>query len=154
MAAATEQAPSLRMPLMAAGVLVVATIVVVAGVRLSGVSISEPDAPITMTRSLQFVDRADGGIDVIDASSHRQIDTVTGQAGFIRGTLRGLARERRRSGVGPEVPFELVAHVDGRLTLVDAATNRRVDLESFGPTNLAEFARLLHDGAPATAQRN
>jgi putative photosynthetic complex assembly protein len=59
--------------------------------------------------------------------------------------LRGLARERRRSGIGSDIPFELVAHTDGRLTLKDPATARRVDLESFGPTNLMEFARLLRD---------
>jgi len=29
------------------------------------------------------------------------------------------------------------------LTLVDPGTGRRVDLESFGPTNAAVFARLM-----------
>ena len=136
---------SMRLPLLAIGGLVVTTVVVVAAVRLSGMSISEPDAPVLKTRTLQFEDRADGGIDVIDARDHRVIDTVTGQAGFVRGTLRGLARERRRAGVGASAPFELVAHVDGRLTLVDPSTTRRVDLESFGPTNMADFVRLIGD---------
>lgn len=135
--------PSLRMPVLAAGAMVIATIAVAAGVRLSGVSIHEPDAPVLMSRTLQFADRADGGVDVTDARTHRVVETVTGQAGFIRGTLRGLARERRRAGIGPEAPFELVAHTDGRLTLIDPSTARRIDLESFGPTNLGQFARLL-----------
>ena len=150
----THPASSMSLPMMAIGGLVVVSIVAVAGVRLSGISVHEPDAPVLMERSLQFVDRADGGIDVIDARSTRVIETVTGQAGFVRGTLRGLARERRRAGIGPTAPFELVAHVDGRLTLVDPSTSRHVDLESFGPTNTAEFAHLFGDGTAQPASRN
>ena len=134
---------SIRVPMFAIGGLVIASIAAVAAVRLSGMPISQPDAPVLMSRSLQFADRSDGAIDVLDARTHRVVDTVTGQAGFVRGTLRGLARERRRAGIGSTEPFDLIAHTDGRLTLVDPSTTRRVDLESFGPTNMAEFAQLL-----------
>jgi hypothetical protein len=41
------------------------------------------------------------------------------------------------------LPFELIARVDGRVTLFDPSTGQRVDLESFGPTNTGEFARFL-----------
>lgn len=136
---------SLRIPLMGAGALVIASIVFVALFRWSGMPIGTPDAPAIHTRALQFADRGDGGIDVIDANSNTLVETVTGEAGFIRGTLRGLARERRRAGVASSVPFDLVARADGRLTLVDPATGRRVDLESFGPTNAGQFARMLGD---------
>ena len=141
---ATSPTP-LRLPLIAMGTLVVASIVLVAGVRWSGVSIHEPDAPARSTRSLLFEDRVDGGIDVVDAKTHRLVETVVGEAGFIRGTLRGLARERRREGIGATIPFELIERTDGRLTLVDPSTSRHVDLESFGPTNMGDFARLLDD---------
>jgi len=139
---------SLRMPLMAAGALVVLSIIGVAAVRWSGVPISTPDAPVVSARVLQFADRQDGGIDVTDVGTGRLVETVTGQSGFIRGTLRGLARERRRAGIGAAEPFALLAHSDGRLTLLDPSTSRRVDLESFGPTNLAEFVRMLPDQQP------
>ena len=134
-----------RIPAIAIGVLLVASIASVAAVRWSGMSISEPDAPVALSRTLQFADRPDGSIDVTDARSHALVETVVGESGFVRGTLRGLARERRRGGIGSEVPFELVAHTDGRLTLMDPSTSRRVDLESFGPTNMQEFARLLRE---------
>jgi putative photosynthetic complex assembly protein len=45
--------------------------------------------------------------------------------------------------MGSEAPFELIAQADGRLTLHDPATGKRVELESFGPTNAANFSRLL-----------
>jgi putative photosynthetic complex assembly protein len=68
---------------------------------------------------------------------------VQGEQGFLRGSLRALARERRMREVGSLPPFELAARADGRLTLMDTATGARLDLESFGPTNAAVFARML-----------
>ena len=134
---------SMHWPLLAIAGLIATTIAVTAGVRLSGMSISQPDAPVLMARTLLFTDRTDGGIDVFDAQTHQRVETVVGQAGFVRGTLRGLARDRRRAGFGPSLPFDLIAHTDGRLTLVDPTTSRRIDLESFGPTNMASFAQLF-----------
>jgi putative photosynthetic complex assembly protein len=52
-------------------------------------------------------------------------------------------RDRKRRGLGPEVPFRLTAHADGRLTLVDPATGRLVALEAFGADNAGAFAKLL-----------
>ncbi len=154
-ATATTVAPRdpMRTPVLASGAAIACAIAIVGAVRWSGVPIAEPDAPALVSRSLQFDDRPDGGLDVVDARTHRVVETIVGQAGFVRGTLRGLARERHRSGGGPTAPFELVAHTDGRLTLLDPATARRVDLESFGPTNMTAFARLLQDAPSPLAQR-
>ena len=66
-----------------------------------------------------------------------------GSNGFVRGVLRGFARERRRNEVGQAPPFRLTRCSDGRLSLADATTGRTVELEAFGPTNLAAFAGLL-----------
>jgi putative photosynthetic complex assembly protein len=137
-----------RKALLAVGALLLAALVAVASVRVSGVEIRSPDASAAFTRELRFEDRPDGSVAVIDARSGAVIDAVTGEAGFFRGTLRGLARERRRAGLGAEGAFQLIARADGRLTLADPATGQRVDLESFGPTNAAVFARFLGAGAP------
>lgn len=130
-------------PIAAACALVLASVAAVAAVRMSGMAITPPDAQAIAERELLFVDRPDGSIAVIDASSNRLVDTVVGESGFVRGTLRGLARERKRQGIGPDRAFSLVARADGRLTLLDPSTGRRVDLESFGPTNAGEFAHML-----------
>jgi putative photosynthetic complex assembly protein len=123
--------------------LVLASLLAVAAVRWSGVSIHAPDASAAVTRSLRFEDRADGSVAVLDAASGREIERVQGEAGFLRGALRALTRERRMRELGPEAAFELIGRADGRLTLRDPATGVRIDLESFGPTNAATFARLL-----------
>lgn len=140
-----------RGAVLAIGVLLVAIVVGVAGVRGTGVQIHEPDAPAVATRSLRFEDRADGSVAVIDARSGLQVETVQGEAGFLRGALRALARQRQLRELGAGPAFELIARADGRLTLSDPATGERLDLESFGPTNAAVFARLLTAGTSATA---
>ena len=132
-----------RGPLWLIGALLLAALAGVAGVRLSGTEIREPDAAAVAQRSLRFEDRRDGSVAVLDARSGRQIESIHGEAGFLRGALRAMARERRKQGLGAEPAFELIARADGRLTLSDPATGERIDLESFGPTNAGVFARLL-----------
>jgi putative photosynthetic complex assembly protein len=106
--------------------------------------IREPDASPVKVLQLRFEDRPDGSIAVIDYKTGKQIDAVQGEAGFVRGTLRGLAQERRRRGLDSGPPFELIYRADGRLTLSDTATGRLVDLESFGPTNAGTFFKLFN----------
>ena len=139
-----------RAPLIAVGALVLGTVLAVATVRVTGFGAQHvPDAPVVQTRELRFEDRPDGSIAVLDASGRHVVETVAPESnGFLRGTMRGLARERKRQGVAPEVPFRMLGHADGRLTLDDPATGRRVDLGSFGPTNAAVFAHIMAEPAP------
>ena len=125
------------------GALLLVAVVGTAAVRWSGMNVHEPDAAAVAQRALRFEDRPDGSIAVLDGRDGHLVERVTGEQGFLRGTLRALVRERRHSGAGPETPFELVLRSDHRLTLVDPATGQRIDLESFGPTNAGLFASLL-----------
>jgi putative photosynthetic complex assembly protein len=143
-----EQAHELdvpRAPLLAAGALVILALVCATAVRMTGVgAVHAPDAATVAARELLFRDRTDGGIDVLDAQAMHVIYTVPPETnGFLRGTMRGLARERKRQGVSADVPFRLLGRADGRLTLEDPGTQRRVDIESFGPTNAAVFSSLM-----------
>jgi putative photosynthetic complex assembly protein len=148
----TPADPFPRGPLLVIAALLLFSLLSVAAVRLSGASIHTPDAAAVAVRALRFEDRPDGSIAVIDARSGRQIESVQGEAGFIRGALRALARERRKHGLGSGPAFELIGRADGRLTLSDPATGARIDLESFGPTNASSFVRLLSStDAPAQA---
>lgn len=154
---ASLQAKLPIVPLAAMAALVLSCLVGVSAVRLSGMSaMQQADAATLSTRQLRFEDRDDGGIAVLDAGNGALLTTVApGTNGFLRSTMRGLVRERKRQGIGPELPFDLLGRVDGRLTLVDPGTHRRVDLESFGTTNSAVFARLLPtaSGAEHVAHR-
>ncbi|CAN5866963.1 photosynthetic complex assembly protein PuhC [soil metagenome] len=136
--------------LAALGAMVLATLLAVCFVRLTGIgAVHVPDAPAVSVREFRFEDRDDGGITVRDARDNHIVHTVAPETnGFLRGTMRGLARERHRRNIGPEVPFRMVGRADGKLTLEDPTTGRRVDLGSFGPTNAAVFAGLMTE-APA-----
>jgi putative photosynthetic complex assembly protein len=137
--------PFPRAPLVGAAVLLGGILLATFGSINTGVGRSHRlDAPVVAEASMQFADQSDGSITVTDAHDHHLIDTVApGTNGFLRGTLRGLARERKRESGGATQPFVLASHSDGRLSLFDPVTKRRVDLESFGETNEAVFARLL-----------
>lgn len=144
-----------RWPVLVVGVALLAIIAYALNTRISGESIRVPDAPTLVMRELVFQDQPDGSVAVKDAKTGKTIDAITGEAGFARGTLRGFARDRRSRGIGPEAPLQLMGRADGRLTLFDPQTGRIVDLESFGSTNAAVFARLLGAGNTAiTGERN
>ncbi len=92
---------------------------------------------------LKFEDRQDGGVTVIDATTNQIIDVIQGEAGFIRGILRTVARERRIRGLGKEDPVNLMSFNDGRLVLLDPLTNTQIELESFGSNNVESFKVFL-----------
>jgi len=109
-----------------------------------------PEAAPVESRQLRFEDRPNGSISVTDARLSRIVATVEpGTNGFIRGVLRGLARERKRQGIGIEPAFTLTRWADGRLSLEDPTTGRRINLEAFGPTNADAFKHLLTAGETA-----
>jgi putative photosynthetic complex assembly protein len=137
--------PFPRGPLIAAALLISFTIAVAAMASITGIGKSiDTDAPTIAERALRYEDRPDGSIAVVDARDSKLVTVLEpGTNGFMRGTVRSLVRERRSRGIGAEQPFELLARADGRLTLLDPATDSRIDLESFGPTNAAAFRQLL-----------
>ena len=100
-------------------------------------------APIK-SRALRFVDRADGAVVIVDARGGTAAVIAPGQkTGFVRGVMRGFARERHAHGIGEGPPFTLTLWQDGELSLVDTATGRAIELTAFGTTNRATFAALL-----------
>jgi putative photosynthetic complex assembly protein len=137
--------PFPRPPLIGAAIIIALSIALAAGVRLSGVSVAQPTGKAVAERELHFADRQDGGVTVTDAAAgDRVVEVIKPETGyFLRATLRGLAQQRKRQDDGPSTPFRLTGWNDGRLTLDDPVTGRRVDLEAFGETNEQIFAKLL-----------
>ena len=129
-------------PVRLLGSLLLLVLLTVGWARWQGVAVRFEDAPTVWQRDLRFVDAADGDVLVLDAQSDEAVARFVGEQGFVRGTLRALARERNRRGLGPEAPLRLLGKTDGRLTLLDPATGERIGLEAFGSSNLAVFAHL------------
>ena len=138
------------------GVMLLAVLVAVGLARWSGLDPRTPDAAVQWQRDLQFRDLPNGDIAVFDQGTAQQVAVFSGEQGFLRTTLRALARERQREGLGKQAPFLLIGRTDGRLTLQDPSTGQRIDLESFGPSNAAVFATLRlagQDTNPAYTSR-
>ncbi|WP_184415287.1 photosynthetic complex assembly protein PuhC [Rhodocyclus tenuis] len=143
--------PFPRAPLIAAAILIAATLIGVGIARYTGFDPRvAPPAPSLESRMLSFTPRADGSLVVIDADSRQEVYVLpAGEDGFLRASLHSIARERKRQGIPDDAPYQLIAHRDGHLSLVDTPTGRSFDLGSFGGSNAAVFARLLPSATAA-----
>ncbi len=100
-------------------------------------------------RLLRFADRADGAVVVSDAASGATVKIIGfGQGGFVRATMRRMARARTAAGIGAEPPFTLVRWDNGALQLRDPATGRTAEIQGFGADHSRAFAEML-DGPAA-----
>ena len=157
MSGATTRADTLpRGTLVIAGCLLGFALAATSIVRIAGVPAAASPAalraegriaPVT-SRDLRFLDRADGAVVIEDVRTRRPVSVIHAgeKTGFIRGVMRGLARDRRARGIGDAPPFNLTLWRDGELSLTDSATGRSIELTAFGSTNRAAFAALLPKG--------
>lgn len=134
-----------RRILIGAGALVAFALAATLFARNSGVGeVHMPSQQAYQVLHLDFVDADDGGVLVRDAGNGALLYRVKpGTNGFLRSALRGFAQERLRDGIGRTMPFTLTRWRDGTLSLMDEATNRRIDLDAFGPTQSEDFAQLF-----------
>ena len=132
-----------RFPAIAVALLLMGTFVTIGVSRLQGTTQEVTAEPARKIRQLRFIDQPDGAVAAIDVTSGQLIQRYEGEQGFLRGTLRAMARQRKLNGVGAAEPFELILHADGRLTLHDPATGTKIALESFGSRNIGVFAQLI-----------
>jgi putative photosynthetic complex assembly protein len=123
----------------------------VLGLRLSGYQPGETVQPPVAERALRFSDGPDGSVRVqwaqgpndSEAGDDPLLSELRGEQGFLRGVLRGVARDRRARDLPLQAPLMLSLHRDGRLLLTDPLSGQRIDLISFGPDNAAVFRRWL-----------
>ena len=120
----THRHPDLvpRTTLIGAGALLAFTLAATSIVRIA--NIAPAASPVLMreqakilplaSRDLRFVDRADGSVVIGNARGGTVAVIAAGQkTGFVRGVMRGLARDRRARGIDNRPPFTLTLWRDG-----------------------------------------
>ena len=139
--------PAPTVPLVAAAALVVITLLGVAFQKFyvnPNASRVLPEKIVIAERELQFIDHADGAVEVRTMPDNEVLDMIApGDGGFVRGTLRGLIRERRMSNAEMSPGFLLQHFADGAVVLTDLSTSRQIDLRAFGSLNADDFLRYL-----------
>ncbi|MFK7957042.1 MAG: photosynthetic complex assembly protein PuhC [Lysobacterales bacterium] len=120
---------------------------------------SEPTAQIAPTtamtgfRALSFKDGAGGEVFITDAQSGEAVETLSTGHGFLRATLRSLARTRVEQGHRADAPFHLEQYASGQLLLIDPTTGKTIDLWAFGAPNKAVFEKYVSQIEDAGPQR-
>jgi putative photosynthetic complex assembly protein len=100
------------------------------------------------TRELRFADRADGAVVVSDAGTGETVKVIEfGQGGFLRATMRRMAKARVAAGIGAEPPFKLIRWENGALSLNDPETGRDAEIYGFGADHTKVFADMLKEPA-------
>ncbi len=69
------------------------------------------------------------------------------RGGFITVIQNAMATERKRYGVDPLLPVNLVKYANGRFTVEDPETGWSAELYAFGGDNKAAFERLYDTSA-------
>lgn len=150
---AEGERPFPLLPLLGAGSLVIFSLLSVAWLQWFGkpTLATAPPPAIVAERQLAFEDSQAGEVLVRDAESGEEIARfASGEQGFLRSTLRGLARARRARGAGADTPFRLEQRASGQLLLIDPVTGQAVDLWAFGQSNAQVFTTFL----PTETQSN
>ena len=113
--------------------------------RMTGIGkVTSTSGTVVASRDLRFEDGPQGEVVIRLAGNDHIVETLAPNSNhFVRGTMRGLVRERKREKIGPEPAFRLSRMADGRLMLDDPATNKRVDLDAFGRSNVGAFSAIM-----------
>lgn len=128
----------------AAGLVAFAILAALTGRTLGIGQVKTSPGRLAETRELRFEDTQDGAVLVRSAPDGRVVDVIAPNTNhFVRSALRGLVRTRKLEGIGSEPPFRLSRLVDGRITIEDPATRRRLELNAFGRPNAGAFAAIL-----------
>jgi putative photosynthetic complex assembly protein len=145
-----------RQALIAAAVLLSVTMALTGAVSMGWIAKSAvPEAgraangvAPAQTRLLRFADRADGAVVISDAASGAMVKVIPyGEGGFVRATLRRLAKVRRAAGIGQEPPIALIRWANGALSLRDPETGKVAEIHGFGPDHSRSFAEMLAEPA-------
>jgi putative photosynthetic complex assembly protein len=137
----------LRKPAIAFGCLIAVTVLFAAFGPKAELPRAWERSAAAQSVALSFLDAENGTVIVVDAGSGAEVARLgIGEGGFVRSTMRNLARERLRRDLSRETPFVVQRLESGAIILNDPETGRIISLDAFGDANAAAFAAFLDHG--------
>lgn len=101
------------------------------------------DSAIVAERSIILEGTHSDGVRVLDANGTQIAYSQDNKAGFIDVIWVGTQRNRKVAGITDNPPLNLVRLENGRIAIIDPATDWSIELIGYGADNVAAFARLL-----------
>ncbi len=137
--------PFPRLPLYSAFVLIAFAVVAIIFSQKTGIGtmLTDPGRPLDMI-DLTISQTVDDRVLVTEANSGRVLaDFAPGEGGFVRGSLRALARMRMTAEVDINEPYRVIKWSNGSVSLSDTKSGQRIYLNAFGPDQVAAFEKFL-----------
>lgn len=147
--APARRPPFPRLPLYGAFALIAFAVVAIIFSQQTGLGsmLTDPGRPLDMV-DLTITHAPDDRVVVAEANSGRVLaDFAPGEGGFVRGSMRALARMRMTAEVDINEPYRVIKWENGSVSLSDTKSGQRIYLNAFGPDQVAAFERFLgNDG--------
>lgn len=101
------------------------------------------DAPVEYERGIFFEPREGGGYTILDDDGNKLWSVAENEDGYLRRTAQRMREYRELDNVSSNLPFVVRSHADGQVIVSDPMTQRRVNLNSYGRQNAADFIESL-----------
>jgi len=111
------------------------------------------DAPVLSEHAMVIQGSRRGAVSILAPDGTLVADMSESDAGFISVVTRALDRVRMQNGVPATEPVRIVTYENGRMALVDDASNWSMELGHFGDVGKNRFAELIA-ALPPSARLN
>jgi putative photosynthetic complex assembly protein len=134
-----------RLPLYSAFALVAFAFVTIIFSQKTGIGsmITDPGQPVDMIDLV--ISQAEADLVRVSEANTGNIlaEYAPAEGGFVRGSLRALARMRMTADVDVNEPYRVIKWSSGAVSLSDTRTGQRIYLNAFGPDQVAAFENFL-----------
>ena len=101
------------------------------------------EAPVAQSLEVTIVAQGDGTYRVFDPAGAELAASTDDMAGFIGVIGRIVDRDRTVRRLDLAAPVTVVRRENGNIAILDASTEKTIELIGYGADNVAAFARLL-----------
>ena len=103
-----------------------------------------PNSAVQLEKNLKFVSNGRLDVSIFDKHGLLLANSNDSSKGFIGVVYSAIQRERIKKKIEGNDFLRLVLQENGRVVIIDDATNMKIHLNSFGEKNMNVFSELLN----------